>query len=501
MASTSFHVTNMKIAIDSGDIPGEFTDDFKVFAFPTLLYTSAKNATLQWSISVRLIYKGEFIPITDEMLDQSEELVLTEEYKAEIIVKASQVGGKVRDVIPTYVSKGKNIGKKNATNCITQAIRDAFGLYNKQKKRGSTIGASAEEQPHKCEVSKEKISKNPPPMLVKKNGSSHDATLKAEDFINGITVQRKLNGVRLIIYKSDTDPAYLVRYSRTGIEYPGQLQIVSEMMQMISVFADKDIPYFDGELYVHGKPLNWISGQARKSIDDDSLEYHIFDMFVIHSLDMKSIDRQAYLDAFFANADAAGIAHPHIIRVENFKVKNESEINTLAKQFLDENYEGAIARKDVAEYRYGYNNYHSSNLVKIKPVFEDEFKVVGYTQGTRGKDVGAIIWECENQNPVVMPNNVYIDVPSGTFTVVPKDMTYQERYKLYKCLGEIVLTSDGVKTTLFDRDIKGLPLTVEYREMSISTGKPLQAKALAFRTYESGPLLDPIRTLLEKCVI
>jgi hypothetical protein len=56
-------------------------------------------------------------------------------------------------------------------------------------------------------------------------------------------------------------------------------------------------------------------------------------------------------------------------------------------------------------------------------------------------------------------------------------------------------------TTRFERDVKGLPLTVEFAESSAETGKPLQAKALTFRTYESGPDNDPIRKLMAECAI
>ena len=545
MASVAIHIPNTKVAIESGTIPGEFSEDRTTFKFPTLAYVGARGATHLWEIKVRLIGDGNYVPITDEMLDSpAPEL---NGLKAEITVESQQVGGKVRDAIPTYVSSGKNLGKKNATNCITQAIRDALGLFNKQKKRADIMpansdaaaasstavsaaaaAASSAAAAAASSAVAEEFDLLPPPMLVKKIGESREATFTPEVFASGVTVQRKLNGVHYVVYAGG--PNCLTRYSRTGTEYPGQDQIVSEMLPMFAaaprikpgefgtpvmpsdgsklserdrrilnaygaLHADEDdpTPYFDGELYLHGKSLNWISGQARKEGDEGNLEYHIFDVFFPHAKaaghDMESRHRQAYIDAFFANAKK--LPHPHVVRVENFPVKNEEEMNALAKQFLKDGYEGAIARKDSAGYRYGYSNYHSANLVKIKPVLDDEFTVVGYTQGTRGKDVGAVIWECEVPNP--------IDPQDKTFTVVPKDMTYEERYALFKCLNQKVDGPNGTKISRFERDIKGLPLTVEYREMSTKTGKPLQAKALAFRTYESGPSTDPVRALLSEC--
>jgi hypothetical protein len=255
-------------------------------------------------------------------------------------------------------------------------------------------------------------------------------------------------------------------------------------------------PYFDGELYLHGRSLAWISGQARRGADEGALEFHVYDVFFPHAKaaghDMASRHRQAYLSAFFAAADAAGAAHPHVARVENCPVRDMAELDAFARGFLAEGYEGAIARLDAAPYQYGYQSYHSSNLVKIKPVHDAEFEVVGYAQGSRGKDVGAVIWECRVPAPV--------DPADATFSVVPKDLSYEERRAVFRCLGARVPGPGGASLTRFERDIKGLQLTVEHRGLSPKTGKPLQAKARAFRTYEAGPQADPVRKLLDECL-
>lgn len=483
MASVSVCIANMKEAIETSKIPGKFINDNTEFVFPTLVYIGSKGVAHKWTITVKLLLKKDYIPITLDMLDRPA-TVMSANHKAEITVESQQVSGKIRDVVPTFVNSGKNLGKSNETNCITQAIRDALSLYNKQQKRvKSTIDT---------------FDLNPPPMLVKKIGETQAATFTDATFADGVTVQRKLNGVHFVMSANSPDHVSN-RYSRTGANYPGQEQIVSEMMQMIATNyaavldgSKMQVPYFDGELYVHGKTLNWISGQARRSDDDGVLEFHIFDVFFpfdkTAGFDMESRDRQLYLDKFFENNQH--VLHPHVVRVKNFPVKSLAEINMLAKQFLKEQYEGAIARKDKSGYQYGYGNYHSSNLVKIKPILDDEFIVVGYAQGTRGKDVGAVIWECEVSDSV--------NPSDKRFTVVPKDMTYEERYAIFKCLGELVDGAKGSKITRFDRDVKGLPLTVEYSEISTKTGKPLQAKALTFRTYEDG--VDIMKVLFADCL-
>jgi hypothetical protein len=543
MASAAIHIANTLSAIKSGEIPGAFNTSRTEFAFPTLAYVGARGATHFWTIRVRLLgppaeaSAGEYVAMTEEMLDQP--VADLQGLLAEITVKTMQQGGKERDVVPTYVSTGKNLGKKNATNALTQALRDALGLYNKQKKRADIVEAApdgeAPEAPEERDTTVLEFDSMPPPMLVKKLGDTREASLTPAIFKQGVTLQRKFNGVHYVVFER-TGPGgskRLIRYSRSGTEYPGQEQVVQDVLEMykyaprispgeygVPALVDgapatpddervlkaygayprqdgggNPAPYLDGELYLHGQTLNWISGQARRGDDKGLLNYHVFDVFFPYAkaagADMPSRHRQAYLRAWFAAADAAGARHPHVIPVENFPVGSMEEVQRLAKDFLGEGYEGAIARKDGAGYRYSYSNYHSGNLMKIKPIHDAEFTVVGYTQGIKGKDVGAVLWECEVPKPV--------NPRDKTFTVAPKDMTYKMRYALFKCLGHLVEGSDGKKITVFEKHLKGLPLTVEYAELSTKTGKPLQPKALVFRTYEAGPGHDPVRRLLEEC--
>ena len=533
MASTSVTISNTKEAIANGTIPGSFTDDRTSFMFPTLTYEGARGALHQWSVKITLLRSEQDrkvpVPITDDMLVPA--AVLPEDYIAEIINISQQIGGKVRDVIPTYLSKGLNLGKKNATNALTQAIRDALGQYNKHKRR--TDGAERQPAvqpavPEKKESKKTKtiapkapeINLRPPPQLIK---SASDAPLTLDDFAEGVTVQRKLNGVRFVAAAAPIDAAAaaipVIRYSRSGLDYPGQNTIAGELDLMFKAWARRLADpkpfteaieaeratnslshiYLDGELYQHGETLNQISGQARRAdvAADPSLSYNIFDVFLpvakAANRDMASRDRQTLVDEFFAAS--AGPAHPHVVRVENFTAADQAAVNEYAKQFLTEGYEGAIARRDAAGYRYSQNGYHSANALKIKPTHDAEFTVIGYGQGGKGKEIGAVLWVCE------VPEDKAVDLNDRIFTVVPKNMTYAERYQIYKCLGSQVPSKDDPKTSIsrFDRDVKGLPLTVEFKETSPTTGKPLQAKALAFRTYESGPDADPIARLLREC--
>ncbi len=525
MASNPVNIADMLEAIRTGAVPGGFSPDRAVYTFPTLSYSNSRGKRMLWTISVRLDRHGSSVPMAEEMLRPGAEL--GPDLVAVIGVQSLQEGGKIRPTKPTLVTAGKNLGKRNATNQLTQALRDALGLYNRHSRHvGNAVGPprSAAPAPAKGRAARGRAASAngtfdpaPPPMLVQKLGATREATLTDADFAAGVIVQRKFNGVHVVAHAAEGDPEELVTYSRTSSTYPGQHQLAAELLPMLSkappIGAEFGVPetaspairaaysdpkhavYLDGELYLHGRSLNWISGQARKDIDEGSLEFQVFDVFFPRAKaagdDMTSRNRQAYLDALFRAADAAGLAHPHIVRVQSFPAASSAEVQALAGQFVREKYEGAIARKSDGRYRYSYNNYHAAALIKIKPKYDDEFPVVGFTQGTKGKAVGALIWICEVQKPV--------DPRDKTFNVVPKNLTDRQRQSLFKCLGQYVEGPGGKKLTRFDRDVKGLLLTVEYAETSAKTGKPLQAKALAFRTYEGGPQNDPIRKLMLEC--
>ena len=490
MAAVPLHISNMREAIAKQEIPGSFTEDRKKFIFKTLEYSDAKGATHTWTISVSLLdSNNDYVSITDEFLDTPQ--LEKNGYKAEIVVESLQIKGKVRDIVPTYVSSGKNIGKKNATNCISQAIREALARHNKQSKRVlSTSGVDINIL-------------LPPPMLARKSGDSIESTLTPAMFENGVTIQRKLNGVHLV---ACIDNDNILLYSRASRKYPGQTHLLTELKSAVKNLPAIQVgkfgiesasieelqgyarPYFTGELYLHGKSLNWIAGQARKTADENQLQFHIFDVFFPYVIaagkNMISMYRQQYLDEFFKLFTSS-----IIIRVENFPAKTSKDIDQLMTRFLSEGYEGAIVRKDYAGYQYSFNNYHSPNVIKIKPVLDNEFPVVGFTQGVNGKEVGALIWICE------VPNAV--DENDKTFHVLPKNMSYEDRYKLFKCLSEIVDPEKNL--TRFEKEVKGKPLTIEFREISPKTGKPLQAKALTFRTYESGSEQDPMHNIFKIC--
>jgi ATP-dependent DNA ligase len=519
MASKTITIEDTKNAIDTGIIPGTFNESRQEFNFKTIESKNSRGKKLEWKLRVRLLDKdNKPVEIKNEYLVKNgQHIKFAEGWKGELTVNSKQEGGKDRDAVATYITTGKNLGKKNATNIITQTLRDGLSLYNKQIKKATT----KEESKEKKEIKNADEFPIPLPMRPQKHGQTGASTLTEHDFKDGLTGQRKSDGARCLAVYDEAEKRVKL-YSRTGAEFLGKDHIRKELEDVLSkptslseftkVATDCVIKdpskyigkvsgklriVFDGELYSHGQSLRSISGQARKvknkkeGEDELLLQYHVYDMFfpvaIQNEENMISKCRQKYLDVIFERLKNA----QYIRRVENIKITSMADIDNMMKKFRSEGYEGVIVRKDLGKYKYSFNNASTGDIIKFKHIQDEEFNIVGFTEG-KGKDKGAIIWVAEvDQKNAKDPND-------RNFSVVPKGMTLEERKYFYKCLSEEVKDKDGKSVTRFVRDFLNKPLTVEFSEISDKTGKPLQPKAITVRTYED-PTKDVVKQMYDEC--
>lgn len=437
-------IKNHLTASVSGELPGKW-DGF-AWVFPKLIYHGMRRQVLHWVVKVELLSFGAPVQIKSKYLDRPN-WEFKSNNSAQITTISWQESGKIRDSSPKYVLKGKNIGKGNETNCLTQALNEARSDYNRQLK--------------KVVVRKDRY----PPMLIKWRDKSQVAVLTENDYKSGLTVQPKFNGVRAVAFKSNSE---IVLYSRHREDYNGCNGIKKELSNI------PEGTYIDGELFREGKSLSWISGQARLKEGSEELTFYMFDLFIPSKQEMPSHERQTILSDMFKEGE-----YKSLVRVKNAKANTSSDITKLYDDILREGYEGIVIRRDALRYVYSYGDYHTSNVLKQKPVFDSEYKCVGYTEGIQGKEVGAIIWLCE-------VGSVNIKDPSDIkFSVEPKGLTYEDRYKLFKCFRK--------NEKLFQDELYGRNITVYYNEISEKTGKPLQAKASGFRVNDHDPLPDIIK--------
>ena len=504
------HIRDYAGALARKEIPAERDGATGTYVFDPVVSVSAARGRARLAWQARVSARGAggaAVPIDEGWLAPGAK---TPPGVVGVVVTTSgQERGKRKESAPTVVASGKNAGKANATNPVTQALRVALSLHNAQEGKAAAAAAPPPEAapPGACRAPPPGT---PYPMLVKKQGAGPGATLTEDDFAAGVTVQRKFNGVRAVAFLGADGGACF--YSRTAKPYAVSAALRAQAAALLAApFPpagapagpyEKAAPYLDGELYRPGWGLRKSSGRARAG-GGGGLDFVVYDVFwpaaKAAGHDMPSARRQGYLAALFEKRGACcsgGQSAPRVRRAANFPVASLGEAEELRDAFVREGYEGAIARRDRRGYAYSANGLHSANLLKLKPVHHAEFPVVGYTQGSRGKGVGAVIWVCTVPPALrnLRPRSEQTGEPGEgfyRFTVVPKGMPYANRYHVYRCLGEAVPDDRpgapaGQTVTRFERDFLGRPLTVEYPELSTKTGKPTQAKSLAFRPAGDG---------------
>jgi len=210
----------------------------------------------------------------------------------------------------------------------------------------------------------------PKPMLALDPKKKDDSFWTA----NAWMVSRKLDGGRCLIGWSDGE---VIAISRQGKDYSVSARFIIEELAGWGIFNKmKDGEFLDGELYIHGRPLQSISGLIRKQEPMDEhehLEYHIYDLLAVG----KFKDRHYRLTADMFD----GVPNGKVVKVWHTEANTYDEIKALHDQFVMEGYEGAIARNVDSDYLVGGRD---KRMVKIKAFQDAEYKIIGYEEGKRG---------------------------------------------------------------------------------------------------------------------
>jgi len=448
MAAKSVHIIDFRT-----QIPGKLSKDKYTWVFPVVESTTAHGKKSYWEIYVKLIKteenkdpldKPKFIKILDKYFTANKQL------KPDIIALIDtkfRIGeGKIKKTVPTIIETGKNIGRASETNIFCQALREALSAYNKQ-----------------CQKVKNKYEKNErelyPPMLAQLFKDQKNI----EKFPKPLFVQRKYNGVRAMVTKGNDDQKSLIIYSRRRKIYSGLNYLREELSGPIITEWNLGVHlYLDGELYSHETPLQTISGQARRETNQNlKFDYMIYDCFLANEPEMNYSSRLDYLKQFFSKYDNFKYAK----FVQTYEVKSVDEIYKLYDKFISEGYEGAMVRLNQS-YRPSWSEYHSKHLLKIKPVLDGEFTVVGWDTGRRGKNAGALMIICETKD-------------GKCFPVTPA-LTIETRMELAKKMP--MIESNG--KSYFDNKWKDKKIIVEFEELSIDKIPQRARTKMEIRTWD-----------------
>ena len=212
------------------------------------------------------------------------------------------------------------------------------------------------------------------PQLAK---SSNDcaASIFEKEFFSS----RKIDGTRMLL-RYDQEEDCLRSSSRGGGDYDVSTTEIREDEQLLQLFRENPDLILDGELYVHGWPLQRISGTARLKTWEDrcsKLEFWVFDYVDTEKSFNNRLDFLIDLSIDFKDNLKVKI-------LEHELVSGWNKIKKLHDKYVQEGFEGAVLRKPTAVYAPGARN---SNWVKIKDFLSQEFKIIGCKEGLRPEDM------------------------------------------------------------------------------------------------------------------
>jgi ATP-dependent DNA ligase len=373
------------------------TEHTLVQEFPILYGTEKNGKTKVWIAKIYL--KGKHT---------SALALASAQIHAFATIEHGQLDGKKQLTIREY-TEGKNIGKKNETTplqqCIAETKRKWTDKHEKESYQETTpdqvTQTQTQTQTQEPSTQEHEPTKKYFPMLAH-TFEPATATAKKNNITFPCFTQPKLDGLRCIMYRDPVTNA-LHCQSRTGSYFDTMEHVKASLAP---IFTKYPTIVFDGELYTTEIPFEELAGliKKKKLTPNDkerlrAIQYHIYDI-VDETKPFE--ERHAMIRKIFAQNAASRMASPHahatasdhmpqfICLVPTTEAKTPAEFRAQFGEFIEAGYEGIMLRNKKGMYRC---NYRSHDLQKYKEFLEDEFPIVGFTQGD-GRDKGTIIWIC-----------------------------------------------------------------------------------------------------------
>lgn len=286
-------------------------------------------------------------------------------YYGGVRTKYGQMGTDSPQETVDYVYKGKNIGKKNQTTALQQAVAEAQAKWEKQKKKGYVESVEAAE----AEQLDNLIEGGVVPMLAQ-SFDKHSNKIKFPCY-----AQPKLDGIRCIAILKD---GKCTLWSRTRKPITSMPHIVQQLEKGIPTGTDIVL---DGELYNHELKANFekIVSMVRQEEPDPEhklVQYHIYDIINDESFEKRAVKLRYLKESWFDGS---------IVKVDTCRVDEESYVMGLFNNWRHQGYEGVMLRNANGF----YVNKRSYDLQKVKEFEDAEFEITGIEEG-RGRLAGHV---------------------------------------------------------------------------------------------------------------
>ena len=210
---------------------------------------------------------------------------------------------------------------------------------------------------------------------------------------------------------------------------------------------DNGFAMLDFEFYCHGMKVNEIASLVKnKAKDQTSLVAFIFDGLNGLGDLTPAVERRRQI------ASALPGRYPYLSKCISYTINASMDLENLFTEALNSDHEGLVLRIPELPYDWDNKGRRSEVMVKVKPLYSDEFQVVGHSYEKRkvnGKWYDLILYTCVTED--------------GTqFTVTPEG---------------------DFESRCVDATPKGAWYTVEYRELTVN-GIPFHAVGKGFRIEE-----------------
>lgn len=298
----------------------------------------------------------------------------------------------------SYEAKPKNVGRANETTAGEQALLECKSKWNKQKDKNYH-----EDLAYAVQIEN--------PMLA----YPYKAKLHMLKF--PCAAQPKLDGVRCLIKREGSQIIYKSRGNKLYTTLGHLDTMTHRLLDLLPEGA-----MLDGEIYIHGTPLNEITGAVKKTREITSnLEFWWYDV-VLEGVDYEG--RLGVMSDIMTRVRGEDGYMNSLVSTNTNTLKSPDDIQVLHDLYVSQGFEGLMLKNLAGMYRL---NTRSVDLLKYKEMQDAEFKIIGYKLD---KD-DLIVLICEKHDG------------SGTFDVVAKGghdfrrevlRTYQEDYheKQYK---------------------------------------------------------------------
>ena len=327
-------------------------------SFPLLFGEASTGKTKQWAIRV-----------------------LEEDGTGVIVIEHGYEGGKIQQT-QKRILEGKNLGKKNATTAVQQAIAEARAQWLKKRESGyfprdvEDEGESKEESNEEKEVQgsrgKGQDASVPSVMLA------HDYHKRGKDIQFPCFVQPKLDGTRCVAIPGKG------LFSRNKKEYPHLEHIRRELDRLPATII------LDGELYSDELTFQEIVGLVKSETlkpgdaeKQKKICLHVYDIIC----DLPYQARLTNLKLLFQR-----LRPTSMVLVTTERCSGEEEMKEKHAEYMAAGYEGIMLRNTQGKYR----GVRSVELQKYKEFLDKEYRVVGF-QGGQGLEEGCVIWLCETE--------------------------------------------------------------------------------------------------------